>query len=317
MTTGGAVPIQGCAIRISRLNADGSVAAGATAMVADDKPFLKWTAKPAMQAGVEIVPISACGAPLISYKDYDRVKRWDVTLDLGDLDFEKKEILQGGTLLTAPSSTGRTFADGITTSGSNIIGSASLSAFTAVDIGRTVAGTGIPVGAVIISVTDGTHAVMSAPATATASGVSVTLGALTVRTIGYQPPALLSIGNPNGVAIEIWQKAIVRGTGYQGILGAPGAGSAAAPTLASAWIRWGWFRVYLFPADMAVEDKESQDMYTGWAIENPSFGTGPKDDWRTTGVAATGTPLDTTKAFDVMADFQLPTPLQPGYQTLP
>lgn len=316
MTTGGPVAIQGCAIRMSRLAADGALVSGATAFIADDKPFMKFTARPAMQAGVEIVPVSACGAPLIAYKDYDRPKRWDVTPDFGDMDFEKKEILTGGALLTAPASSGRTFADGVTVSGSHTLASAALSAFTVADTGRAVTGTGIPASTIIVEVIDATHARMSNVATASASGVSITLGALAIRTIGYTPPVLLTVGNPYGVAIEIWQKAIVRGTGYQGITQAPSAGTPSAPQLASGWIRWGWFRCYLFPGDIAVEDKESQDLYTGWAVENPSFGTGPADDWRTTMVAATGTPLDTTKVYDAVMDFALPATLEPGYQTL-
>jgi len=300
-------------LRVTRLNADGSIVHSVTAMVVDDLPFVKFTAKPVMQAGVEIVPISACGAPLISYKDYDRVKRWDVTLDLGDMDFDKRELLSGGALLTSPASSGRTFADGITTSGSTILGSASLSAFTIADVGRVVSGTGIFAGSYIVSVTDGTHAVMSAAATATGSGVAITLAALVVNTIGYQPASLLTVGSPNGVAIEIWQKAILRGTGYQPSFGRPSAGSSTQP--GSAWARWGWFRCYLFPADIGIEDKESQDMYTGWAIENPNFGTGPADDWRTTG-DTTGTALDTTKVYDIMRDTALPATRRSGYQTV-
>lgn len=49
-------------------------------------------------------------------------------------------------------------------------------AFTAADVGKSISGTGIPVGAYIASVTSATNIVLSAAATATASGVTVTIG---------------------------------------------------------------------------------------------------------------------------------------------
>lgn len=68
----------------------------------------------------------------------------------------------------------RTVADGATTSASPTITSAT-AAFTQGDVGGAVSGAGIPAGTTIASVTNGTTAVMSANATATATGVSVTV----------------------------------------------------------------------------------------------------------------------------------------------
>jgi hypothetical protein len=68
----------------------------------------------------------------------------------------------------------RTVTDGATTSGSATITSAT-GAFTQGDVGAAVSGAGIPAGTTIASVTNGTTAVMSANATATATGVSVTV----------------------------------------------------------------------------------------------------------------------------------------------
>ena len=76
MATNGGINIQGCAYRLTALNADGSITAtNTTGMIADDKPLVKLEAKPVYENGVEITPISACGIPIISYKDYDRYKR--------------------------------------------------------------------------------------------------------------------------------------------------------------------------------------------------------------------------------------------------
>lgn len=315
MTSAGEVAIQGCAFRLSRLNADGSIpAANASAMIVDDKPFMKLTASPNMLAGAEIVPVSACGAPVIAFKDYDRVKRWDVSLDVMDIDFDKREMIGGGSLLTAASNSGRAVSDGVLVLNSTHVSSAT-AAFVSTDVGRSITGTGIPATTFIVLVVSGTEVVMSNAATASASGVSVTLGALAARTVGYAFPALLSVANPNGIGVEVWQKAIVRNTGYQGTTPYPSAGSLTAPALTgSAYVRWGVFRFIPNPDAWGIEDKESSMSFKGWAIENPNFGTGPAKDWTTTGLAG-GVPLDTTKWCNAMMDFQLPSPLQAGYQT--
>lgn len=67
------------------------------------------------------------------------------------------------------------FVDGVTTDGSTAIASNS-AGFYARDVGRTISGTGIPVGTTIVSVTNGINAVMSQQATATATGVTITIG---------------------------------------------------------------------------------------------------------------------------------------------
>ena len=69
----------------------------------------------------------------------------------------------------------RSAADGVTTDGSATVTSATL-AFVAGDVGRDLAGTGIPAGAYIITVNSATSVTLSAAATATATGVTFTLG---------------------------------------------------------------------------------------------------------------------------------------------
>ena len=147
MATNGGINIQGCAYRLTALNADGSITAdNMTGMIADDKPLVRLEAKPVYENGVEITPISACGIPIISYKDYDRYKRWEVTLTLGDRDPEQMELLSSGqgSLITAAGTAGRTFADGVTIDNSNTLGSPADASFVADDVGRSVTGTGIP-----------------------------------------------------------------------------------------------------------------------------------------------------------------------------
>jgi len=313
MANAGAIPIQGCAIAITQLQANGTPVIGSTSYVQDDKPFLKFTAKPVMEEGVEITPKSACGVPIISYKDFNYYKRWDVTLDLADFDLDKMSILGNGTLLTAGSSSGRTFTDGVVVTNSTTITSASSASFVSTDVGRTITGADVPANTYITEILGTTGAVMSAAATGSTGPGSYTLGTLAARSIGYQWPQLICTPNTNGVSIEIWMKAIVRCTGYQGTTPYPSAGGTPTGLPSSAWIRFGAFRCFMYHADIDIEDKEFTNMFTGWAIENPLFGTGPRNDWTTSGVSG-GTAVDTTKVFDAMFDFQLPSPLQAGFQ---
>ena len=314
MGTNGGINIQGCAYRLTALNADGSITAdNTTGMIADDKPLVKLEAKPVYENGVEITPISACGIPIISYKDYDRYKRWEVTLTLGDWDPEQMELLSSGqgSLMTAAGTSGRTFADGVTVENSNVLSSPADASFVADDVGRSVTGTGVPDDTYISEYISATEVRMSNPATAGASGLSITLGAQPVGTIGYNFPKLLCPETPNGVSIEVWSKLIVRCTGYQGTTPYPSAGTPTIP--GSAYLRTGIFRAYLWQDAMATENKEDQQVWRGWAIENPNFGTGPEYDWTETAEAG-GVPVDTQSWAAQLCDIALPATLQPGYQ---
>lgn len=69
----------------------------------------------------------------------------------------------------------RVVTDGVTTSTSTTVTSAT-AVFAAGDLGRPISGSGIPSGAVIVAFSSATSVTISAPATATASGVTLTLG---------------------------------------------------------------------------------------------------------------------------------------------
>lgn len=64
--------------------------------------------------------------------------------------------------------------DAVTTSGSTTVSSASAT-FGPAQVGQAISGTGIPSSTTIVSVTDSTHVVLSAAATASGTGVTVTL----------------------------------------------------------------------------------------------------------------------------------------------
>lgn len=385
MADNGAVVIQGCAYRITRLNADGSTSTGDMAMIQDDLPLIKISLKPNLIQGVDITPTSACGVPIISYKDCDRYKRWDVEVDLADWDPEAMEIIANGSIISGESSAGRTFADGVITLNENTLTSAADAAFVPDDVGRSVTSAGftvatcvldgsntittsanfltsgvapgmavtgvgitvptkvvsvesatslttdvvtgtessetltfnpLPTGTYVSEFISATEVRMNFNALKTVATDSITLGSVGGGTLGYAFPKLLEVACANGFSLEVWSKQIVRLTGYQGTTPYPSAGSPSIP--GSAYIRTGVFRVQgVTHMEVDVENKEMPYNFSGWCLENPNFGTGPLDDWRVSGLPATGSAIDTTRCIEQIPDFQLPGPLQPGYQTLP
>ena len=86
-----------------------------------------------------------------------------------------------------------TFADGVTTSGSPVITSAT-AAFKSTDVGLVVTGAGIPANTVILSVQSATSVTLSNNATVTATAVSITI---VNRTVTITPT-----DNTVGIAIE-------------------------------------------------------------------------------------------------------------------
>lgn len=86
-----------------------------------------------------------------------------------------------------PSAAVRSVSDGVTTSGSTTLTSAT-AAFVSTDIGRVVSGAAFAPGTVILSVTNGTTVVLSLAAGATGTGQTVNLGAC-------QQHAVIGVGN--------------------------------------------------------------------------------------------------------------------------
>jgi hypothetical protein len=99
-----------------------------------------------------------------------KVASWEIACQAGEI------ATFGVTVVGMREQAGsRVVTDGVTTDTESVITSAS-AAFTQADVGASVSGTGIPAGARILSVTNATTAVLSANATATDTGVSITIG---------------------------------------------------------------------------------------------------------------------------------------------
>lgn len=118
--------------------------------------------------GAAVVPVEFLGCKVT---EWELACAADEIATLG-LTFAARDALYGT----------RSVADGVTATNTAL--TSATAAFTQADKGKLVAGTGIPSGTTIASVTSATAVVLSAATTATATGVTVTIGA-TLATASY------------------------------------------------------------------------------------------------------------------------------------
>ena len=105
----------------------------------------------------------------------DAVNHWSESDGLDETDLTALlEAAHRSCATYAPALTPRTFADAVTTDGSTLVTSAT-GLFSSTDIGRVLAGTGIPEGATVSEVYDCESVALSVPAIATATAVSVSV----------------------------------------------------------------------------------------------------------------------------------------------
>lgn len=97
------------------------------------------------------------------------VESWEIACSAGEIG------TIGVTLASATEILYRTVTDGVTTSGSAAITSAT-AAWVDDDLGKPISGTGIPAGTTLLSIQSATNATMSANASASGTGVTFTVG---------------------------------------------------------------------------------------------------------------------------------------------
>ena len=184
MTQNYAGSVMGEAIRVTRLEADGSLSTGpSAAYVLTGNKFISLSFTPEYEDGDDISIKGADGSVCLAYKAPDTLKRVTLEIAICEPDPEFAEILTGGTLLTT-------------------------------------------------------------------SGVSE----------GWASPEVGVISTPNGVAIEVFSKAVAGGK----------------PTAVKP--HWHWVLPYVMvrpSGDRAIQGGELATTYSGYGLGNAEFGTGP------------------------------------------
>lgn len=97
--------IQACAMRVARLEPNGVPDPGANNLYVSDS-LIKFEYTPVYSTGDEFEVKNACGDVCVNFKDQDRLKRADATLEICTPDPELSELLSGGVVLTAGAAVG-------------------------------------------------------------------------------------------------------------------------------------------------------------------------------------------------------------------
>jgi hypothetical protein len=87
-----------CRVRATRLNSNGTPASGPNNVVVSDTPMVL-TVTPVIEAGQDRTLIGGCDCIVATYRGYDKLKRFDLELDMGALDFSMLELILGSTAI--------------------------------------------------------------------------------------------------------------------------------------------------------------------------------------------------------------------------
>lgn len=93
-----AASLQVCTMRVARLEANGVPDPGAGNVYVTDT-LITLGADPVITEGTDFEQPNGCGGIIVSYKDCDRLKRFNLTMTLATPDPELWEFFAGGTIL--------------------------------------------------------------------------------------------------------------------------------------------------------------------------------------------------------------------------
>lgn len=88
-----------CRVRATRLNADGTPMGGVNNSYVTDKPMML-SVTPVIEAGLDRTLVGGCDCILATYRGFDKLKRFDLQLDLGVLEPAMLELMLGSQAIT-------------------------------------------------------------------------------------------------------------------------------------------------------------------------------------------------------------------------
>lgn len=91
-------PVSICALRVTKLDAVGLVAAGPNNSYVTDS-LTEIQASPDIKTGDEVELANGCGCDIVSYKNDDILKRWTLQVTLGRLEPALQSLLLGGDVI--------------------------------------------------------------------------------------------------------------------------------------------------------------------------------------------------------------------------
>lgn len=87
-----------CRVRATRLNSDGTPMSGSNNVYVTDKPMVL-TVTPVIEAGEDKTLVGGCDCIIAEYRGFDKLKRFDLELDLGVMEPGLFELLLGSTAI--------------------------------------------------------------------------------------------------------------------------------------------------------------------------------------------------------------------------
>ena len=266
-----AASVQGAAIRVTRLNAAGSLLNGALDSYTTSA-FIRMSFTPEYEDGEEITEKAADGTVCVSYKAPDRLKRATMELAICEPDPELSALLAGGVLLSKnlSSATAQPVTETTSTASTS-------TAFIVMTVGHGIsAGDNVTVEGLLPATLNGIKRVTATTSTTveyaysgtalTAGGITGT-GLVTLRddtSVGWAAPAIGDDPSGNGVAIEVWSHAVANGK----------------RAAVNPYFHW------IFPyarlrqsGDRVIENGMLANTFEGYGIGNTAFGTGPDTRW--------------------------------------
>jgi len=272
-----AASVQGAAIRVTRLNADGTLGTGDLDSYTTSA-FMRMSFTPEYEDGEEITEKAANGTVCVSYKAPDRLKRVTMEVAICEPDPELSALIAGGVLLTRNESTatGKAITNGTSSvtisTGTATVNTTAAHGFTTGDV-VTLAGlspaTGTLNGIYEIVVTDSDTFTVTTTATGTVTATSATATLRDDKSVGWAAPAIGDDPAGNGVAIEVWSFAVADGK----------------RTATNPFFHW------IFPycrlrqsGDRVIENGMLANTFEGYGIGNTAFSDGPDGRWEFTEV---------------------------------
>jgi hypothetical protein len=289
------VSIYACALRLARLAADGTTPAGATNGYISNN-LITLSATPDIDEGTDHSSPNACGDDAFPVKDRPKTKRYNLAMTLEVKDPEITELLTSNPLiLSTPASARVLAANGTTATGTFVLTSPTMAA-TALDIGATITGTGVGVGAVISAINSPTSVTVTVASTATASGTIAFTITPVAQSIGGMGPELGVQASDNGVSMELFTKA------YAG----------ANPATVLPFIKHAFTKTTWREDTREFANAKQGQSFVGEGTYNSNFGNGPWNDW----VEASPSSRLLTRAYGWHRAAALPTPAI-GYVAVP
>ena len=255
-----AASVQAVGLRVTKLDAAGVPVVGPTNSYVT-RAFTKFGWTPEYENGQEVKTIAADGSICIYYKAPDAFKDCQFQFEICNPQPELTALLAGGTLLGT--GTSATITNKALTTNVATITTAAPHGFIAGD-SVTITGVGAPFDGTWVLLTGAASAFTFALISANVVSAIDTGVATRVTGSGWAAPLQGTIPVPNGVAIEVWSRAILGGR----------------PAAVNPF--WRWVLPYALTkmnGERVLENGAMANVFDGSSLGNVGFGTGPAKDW--------------------------------------